>query len=143
MGEKARNYKPLNEKMYGLLPDNQVIKNFKDMGYKMINFNTFSTHQHELPLADLGLCNRGVNLLDNKLFDTISRTTIFGYFVERLWEDEMRKSIMCAFEEFSSVEENFEEPVFVWVHIAVPHSPIHFWSKWRTNNSWNTTITYS
>ena len=126
VGEKARNYKPLNEKTYGLLPNNQVIKNFKDMGYKMINFNTFSTHQHELPLADLGLCNRGVNLLDNKLFDTISRTTIFGYFVERSWEDEMRKSTMCAFEEFSSVEENFEEPVFVWVHIAIPHSPYIF-----------------
>ena len=126
VGEKARNYKPLNEKTHGLLPNNQVIKNFKDMGYKMINFNTFSTHQHELPLADLGLCDRGVNLLDNKLFDTISRTTIFGYFVERLWEDEMRKSTMCAFEEFSSVEENFEEPVFVWAHIAIPHSPYIF-----------------
>ena len=126
VGEKARNYKPLNEKTYGLLPNNQVIKNFKDMGYKMINFNTFLTHQHELPLADLGLCNRGANLLDNKLFDTISRTTIFGYFVERLWEDEMRKSTMCAFEEFSSVEENFEEPVFVWVHIAIPHAPYIF-----------------
>ena len=126
VGEKARNYKPLNEKTHGLLPNNQVIKNFKDMGYKMINFNTFSTHQHELPLADLGLCNRGVNLLDNKLFDTISRTTIFGYFVERLWEDEMRKSTMCAFEKFSSVEENFEEPVFVWAHMNLPHSPYIF-----------------
>jgi len=126
VGEKARNYKPLNEKTYGLLPNNQVIKNFKDMGYKIINFNTFSTHQHELPLADLGLCDRGINLLNNKLFDTISRTTIFGYFVERLWEDEMRKSTMCSFEKFSSVEENFEEPVFVWAHIGIPHSPYIF-----------------
>ncbi|SVE12719.1 uncharacterized protein METZ01_LOCUS465573, partial [marine metagenome] len=126
VGEKARIYKPLNEKTYGLLPNNQVIKNFKDMGYKMINFNTFATHGHELPLADLGLCDRGANLLDNKLFDTISRTTIFGYFVERLWEDEMRKSTMCSFEKFSSVEENFEEPVFVFAHVPMPHPPYIF-----------------
>ena len=126
VGEEVRNYKPLNEKAYGLLPDNQIIKNFKAMGYKIINFNTFSTHEHELPLADFGLCNRTVNVLDNKLFDTTVRTSIFGYFVERLWEDEMRKTIMCVFEEFSSVEENFEEPVFVWAHIMMPHSPYIF-----------------
>ena len=126
VGEEMRNNKPLNEKTYGLLPDNQVIKNFKAMGYKMINFNTFAIHYHELPLADFGLCNRTVNVLDNKLFDIIARTTIFGYFVERLWEDEMRKAIMCVFEEFSSVEEKFEEPVFVFAHVPMPHPPYIF-----------------
>jgi hypothetical protein len=126
VGEEVRNYKPLNEKTYGLFPDNQVMKNFKAMGYKIINFNVFSTHEHELPLADLGLCDRTINVLDNKLFDTIARTTIFGYYVERWAEDELRKSTMCAFEEFSSVEENFEEPVFVWAHITMPHSPYIF-----------------
>ena len=37
IGEQVRNYKPLNEKDYGLYPNNMVIKNFKEMNYKIAN----------------------------------------------------------------------------------------------------------
>ena len=76
-----RNYRPLNEKDYGLYSNNMVIKNFKEMGYKIITFNIKSLHLHENPLADYTFCHREKYLLDNSLFDALARTSIFGYEV--------------------------------------------------------------
>ena len=68
IGENMRNYRPLNEKDYGLYSNNMVIKNFKEMGYKIITFNIKSLHLHENPLADYTFCHREKYLLDNSLF---------------------------------------------------------------------------
>jgi len=123
IGSEVRNYKPLNEKDYGLYANNQVIKNFKEMGYKIVTFNTFALHLHENPLSDLTVCHRNIHLLDNRLVDTLARTTMFGYFVERWSEGEMRQVTVCALDEFSEVSEQFDEPVFAWVHVMMPHPP--------------------
>ena len=123
IGSEVRNYKPLNEKDYGLYANNQVIKNFKEMGYKIVTFNTFALHLHENSLADLTVCHRNIHFLDNRLVDTLARTTMFGYFVERWSEGEMRQVTVCALDEFSGVSEQFDEPVFAWVHVMMPHPP--------------------
>ena len=123
IGSEVRNYKPLNEKDYGLYANNQVIKNFKEMGYKIVTFNTFTLHLHENPLSDLTVCHRNIHLLDNRLLDKLARTTMFGYFIERWSEDEMRQVTVCALDEFSEASEHFDEPVFAWVHIMMPHPP--------------------
>ena len=123
IGENMRNYRPLNEKDYGLYSNNMVIKNFKEMGYKIITFNIKSLHLHENPLADYTFCHREKYLLDNSLFDALARTSIFGYFVERWAEDDLRQATVCALENFSESGEIFEEPVFVWGHVMLPHPP--------------------
>ena len=123
IGTEVRNYKPLNEKDHGLYPNNQVIKNFKEMGYKIITFDTFALHNYQNPLSDLSECHRTINLLDNVLFDTLARTTVFGYFIERWSEDELRDVTICAFDEFGQAGNEFDEPVFVWAHIMLPHPP--------------------
>ena len=124
IGEEVRSYKPLNEKSYGLLPNNQVMKNFKDMGYKIINFNTFSLHKHEFDLADMNICHREVHILNNRLLDSTLRTTIFGYFIERWDEDERRNVVRCTFNELPNLKENFQdEPIFVLAHLMLPHPP--------------------
>ena len=123
IGSEVRNYKPLNEKDYGLYANNQVIKNFKEMGYKIVTFNTFALHLHENSLADLTVCHRNIHFLDNRLVDTLARTTMFGYFIERWSEDEMRQVTLCAFENFGNAGNVFDEPVFVWAHIMTPHPP--------------------
>ena len=123
IGSEVRNYKPLNEKDYGLYANNQVIKNFKEMGYKIVTFNTFALHLHENSLADLTVCHRNIHFLDNRLVDTLARTTMFGYFIERWSEDEMRQVTLCAFENFGTAGNVFDKPVFVWAHIMTPHPP--------------------
>ena len=123
LGTESRNYQPLKGKDHGLYANNQVIKNFKDMGYKIVTFNTFSLYHHDIPLSDLSVCHRNVHLLDNELFDAFGRTSIFGYFIERWSEDELRQSTLCTFEQFPESGKKFDEPVFVWAHVMLPHPP--------------------
>ena len=123
IGTEVRNYKPLNEKNYGLYANNMVIKNFKEMNYKIITFNTFALHLHENPLSNETFCHRDTFLLDNRLVDVLARTSIFGYYVERWAEGELRQVTLCAFENFGNAGNVFDEPVFVWAHIMLPHPP--------------------
>ena len=51
---------------------------------------------------------------------------MFGYFIERWSENEDRQVILCTFEELPKVNESFDEPVFVWAHIMLPHPPLIF-----------------
>ena len=123
IGTEVRNYKPLNGKNYGLYPNNMVIKNFKEMNYKIITFNTFALHLHENPLSDETFCHRDKFLLDNRLVDVLARTSIFGYYIERWAEGELRQVTLCAFENFGNAGNVFDEPVFVWAHVMLPHPP--------------------
>ncbi|MDC0241321.1 hypothetical protein OAK66_02690 [Candidatus Nitrosopelagicus sp.] len=123
MGSEVRNYQPMNEKNNGLYPNNMVMKNFKEMNYKIINFNTFALHAHDLPLADESVCHRTPFVLDNRLVDVIARTSIVGYFVERWAEAELRQVTVCALDKFSESGKLFSEPTFVWAHIMLPHPP--------------------
>ena len=125
-GEDSRNYNPLLGKDFGLYADNQVIKNFKSMGYKIAKIGSVPMYLHEMPLADLSLCYKSIHLMDNRLFDTVGRTSMLGYLMERWSEDMQRQIILCAFEELPKISSYYEEPVFVWSHIMLPHFPLIF-----------------
>jgi len=123
IGADVRNYEPLIGKDFGLYSNNMVIKNFKDMDYKIITFNTFALTLYENKLSDKVFCDREKALLGNKLLDALARTSIFGYYVERWAEAELRQVTLCAFDEFGNAGKVFDEPVFVWAHIMLPHPP--------------------
>ena len=93
------------------------------MNYKIITFNTFSLTHYENKLSDKIFCDRDISLLDNKLIDVLARTSIFGYYVERWAEAELRQVTLCAFDEFGNAGKVFDEPVFVWAHVMLPHPP--------------------
>ena len=126
VGEGSRDYNPLLGKDFGLYADNQVIKNFKSMGYKVAKIGSVPMYLHEMPLADLSLCYKSIHLMDNRLFDTVARTSMIGYFIERWSEDMQRQIILCAFEELPKISSYYEEPVFAWSHIMIPHFPLIF-----------------
>tara|TARA_B100000745_G_scaffold14633_1_gene10669 strand:+ start:37 stop:1410 length:1374 start_codon:yes stop_codon:yes gene_type:complete len=126
LGEDSRSYDPLLGKDFGLYADNQVIKNFKSMGYKVAKIGSVPMYLHEMPLADLSLCYKSIHLMDNRLFDTVARTSMIGYFIERWSEDLQRQIILCAFEELPKISSYYEEPVFAWSHIMIPHFPLIF-----------------
>jgi len=126
LGEDSRSYDPLLGKDFGLYADNQVIKNFKSMGYKVAKIGSVPMYLHEMPLADLSLCYKSIHLMDNRLFDTVARTSMIGYFIERWSEDMQRQIILCAFEELPKISSYYEEPVFAWSHIMIPHFPLIF-----------------
>ena len=126
IGEDSRDYNPILGKDFGLYADNQVIKNFKLMGYKVIKIGSAATYLHKLPLADLSPCYKTVHLMDNRLLDAVGSTSMIGYFIERWSEDLQRQIILCDFEELPKISGYFEEPVFVWSHIMLPHFPLIF-----------------
>ena len=126
VGEDSRDYNPILGKDFGLYADNQVIKNFKLMGYKVVKIGLAATYLHEIPLADLSPCYKTIHLMDNRLFDAVGSTSMVGYFIERWAEEQQRQIILCDFEELPKISGYFEEPVFVWSHIMLPHFPLIF-----------------
>jgi hypothetical protein len=122
IGTEVRNFKPLIGKD-GLYSNNQVIKNFKEMGYKIITFNTFSLESEPNSLSDITTCHQSLYVLENKLVDALSRTSIFGYFVERWSEAEIRQATLCGLDKFASIGNEIDEPIFVWSHVMLPHPP--------------------
>ena len=125
-GEDSREYNPLLGKDVGLYADNQVIKNFKLMGYKIVKIGSAATYIHKMPLADLSPCYKTIHLMDNRLFDAVGRTSMIGYFIERWSEEQQRQIVLCDFEELPKINDYFEERVFVWSHITLPHFPLIF-----------------
>ena len=127
LGEDSRDYNPILGKDFGLYADNQVIKNFKLMGYKVAKIGLAATiYLHEIPLADLSPCYKTIHLMDNRLLDAVGSTSMIGYFIERWAEEQQRQIILCDFEELPKISGYFEEPVFVWSHIMLPHFPLIF-----------------
>ena len=125
-GKDSMDYSPIVGKDFGLYVDNQVTKNFKSMGYKVVKIGTAPIYLDEMPLADLSPCYMTVHLMGNKLLHAVGSTSVVGYFVERWAEDQQREIILCNFEELPKISGYFEEPVFVWSHIMLPHFPLIF-----------------
>jgi len=96
------------------------------MGYKVVKIGLAATYIHEIPLADLSPCHKTVHLMDNRLLDTVARTSMIGYFIERWAEEQQRQIVLCNFEELPKISSYYEEPVFVWSHIMLPHFPLIF-----------------
>ena len=126
IGEDSRDYNPIIGKDFGLYADNQVVKNFKLMGYKVARIGTATIYLHEIPLADLSPCHKTVHLMDNRLLHAVGNTSMIGYFIERWAEEQQRQITLCDFEELPKISGYFEEPVFVWSHIMLPHFPLIF-----------------
>ena len=61
--------------------------------------------------------------MDNRLVDTLGRTSVAGYFVERWAEAELRQATKCALDELSGAGNVFSEPTFIWAHVFLPHPP--------------------
>jgi hypothetical protein len=96
------------------------------MGYKVGRIGSATIYLHELPLADLSPCYKTVHLMDNRLLNAVGSTSMIGYFIERWAEEQQRQIILCDFEELPKISGYFEEPVFVWSHIMLPHFPLIF-----------------
>ena len=125
-GKDSLSYNPILGKDFGLYVDNQVTKNFKSMGYKVVKIGTAQVYIDEMPLMDLSPCYMSIHLMDNKLLHAVGSTSMIGYFIERWAEDQQRQIILCDFEELQQVSGYFEEPVFAWSHIMLPHFPLIF-----------------
>ncbi len=118
LGKDSKTYLPLREMLY----NSQVIKNFKSLGYDIVIFESGFVPSKNFVLVDDIICHEE-GKIDSILFDTITRTSIIGYFVERHEEGKIRDRINCAFSEIKTIGNNKDEPIFAFVHMLIPHPP--------------------
>jgi hypothetical protein len=107
-----------------LINDNEVMKNFKAKGYKIISFDSGSWLTNSIKIADWNLC--GTNNLDSEFVGMIVRTTMLNPIHVRLLENDIREGILCIFDELPLLKERTDKPIFVFAHILIPHPPYIF-----------------
>jgi len=118
LGKDSKTYLPLREMLY----NSPVIKNFKSLGYDIVIFESGFVPSKNFVLVDDIICNEEEEI-DSILFDTITRTSMIGYFVERHEEGKIRDRINCVFSEIKTIGDNKDEPIFAFVHMLIPHPP--------------------
>ena len=106
-----------------IVSENFVMQNFKSNGYDIINMGSLWGPNNEFKIVDQNLCeNKEMNR--DSLMREVIETSMVGYLLERIVEDERREVILCTYEKISEIKH--ENPVFVFAHILLPHSPYIF-----------------
>lgn len=118
LGKESKNYLPPME----LLFNSHVIHNFKSLGYKIVIFNSGWVSPDDFTGMDVSMC-KDKKSVNSVLLDAVARSSMIGYFVERWSEQEIRDRILCTFSELPTIKDNYDEPVFVFAHILLPHPP--------------------
>ena len=114
---------PPPERMY---EENIVMQNFKSAGYKVILIHKpFTQTKVSLPLFDLELCERN-KYVDSELFSMTIKTSILILLLEKWEEQDLRDAALCGFSELPKQHQKFDEPIFVYAHLLIPHPPYIF-----------------
>jgi len=106
-----------------MMKNSLVIEIFKSKGYKTI---TFPNNSFDEIKVDYKECESTDLLESNKLMTILNKINIFEYFLTILQLEHTRNNQECFFTELSEVHKKFEEPVFVFGHILLPHPPNAF-----------------
>ncbi len=144
VGEDSKTFLPLREILY----NSQVIKNFKSLGYDIVIFESGFVPSENFIMVDDIICQG--QKIDSVLLDTITRTSMIGYFVERQGEQNIRDRVNCAFSEIKTIGSNKTDPIFAFVHILLPHPPYVFGPNGEavipgnpiSSETWNEKIAY-
>ena len=108
-----------------MIVESTVMQNFKSAGYKIVILHRAFTSMVDSPLSDLEMCKRS-KFTDSQILSITIRTSILGFFLEK-WElQEQRDAALCNFSELPKQHQKFDEPIFVYSHILVPHPPYLF-----------------
>ena len=108
-----------------MIVENTVMQNFKSAGYKIIFFHKPFSYIDSSQLFDLEMCGRN-KYIDSQLLSLTIRTSILGFSLEKWQEHEMRETALCNFSELPKQQQKFDEPIFVFSHILIPHPPYLF-----------------
>ena len=107
------------------LSDNYVMKFLKQNGYSIVIPYSGYGPADKFYETDSHPCS-DVLFLQNRFLTELSRTTILNYFVEKQIENERRSIQLCTLSELQNITEKYDEPVYVFAHIFIPHAPYLF-----------------
>jgi len=122
LDDKQIGHVQIPNKMY---IENTVMQNFKSAGFKIVNIQRPFPFIVSPSLFDLTVCERN-EYIDSQLFSMIMRTSILVFLLEKWEEHELREAALCNFSELTMQQQKFNEPMFVFSHILIPHPPYIF-----------------
>ena len=108
-----------------MISDNFVMKILKKNGYKIIIPYSGYGPDDRFHNSDLNSCS-DVLFLKSRFLTELSRTTIINYFAEKQIENERRHIQLCALSELENIRDQYDEPVYVFAHLFIPHAPYLF-----------------
>ena len=108
--------------LFEIEKNNEVMRNFDYLNYDIINFQTNGFIKQKYTYGDHTFCEQEESS-QSKFEKTLLRTTILRYLANQIVLNADRQSILCGFEKISSQGEKFENPVFVYMHLRLPHPP--------------------
>jgi len=114
-----------NHPIFQLFDNNIVMQKFKIYGYKTIGFDNGWGSDRLLSVADLTLCRSDLNL-NSEFLIMLMRTSILNPVYVKLFDSDYREKVLCAFSELENIPKRYDEPVFVFAHIFLPHHPYVF-----------------
>ena len=131
----SMNYVPIKEKelsdieynsiIHKILRNNEVMRNFHDLDYKIIQYQPNGFVEQEYTYVDQTFCTEDVSN-NSKFGITLLRTSILSYLNYLIEIDSKRDGLLCGFSEISKLTDNETSPIFVYMHLAIPHPPYVF-----------------
>jgi hypothetical protein len=117
--------KEKENKLTKMVQNNAVTKIFENNGYNVIQFyNEFNMKIKTN--TNIELCNENIGksqflsfVLDNTPLIFVEKFTNQEY-------DEYKKNRLCIFNEMPILDEKYIQPIFVYAHILLPHTPYLF-----------------
>ena len=114
------------ELTYDMIPDNQVMKNFKQMDYQIATVSSGWGTTRTFELSDISYCGT-FNLIDSsQILVSILDNSIIKSFYAKFFTDDRRDKTLCQFDRIPNVIDDSERPVFLFAHIMIPHKPYLF-----------------
>jgi len=130
VGTDSKDVSPL----FNMIYENKVLKEFRGKEYGIYYLDTgFLPYPTDMK-SDMNLCTSN-NYFNSQFQILILRMSIFNPIYQKFFEDDYREKILCTFEEIPKIHKYSDEPVFVFAHIMVPHSPYIFGPNGENVNS--------
>jgi len=120
LGKDSKNVHPL----YDMIKNNEVMNNFKSLGYEIIVLGSSHKFSTDITIADEILCQSN-DPINSEFNINLIKTSILKPIYSMLFETH-RDKILCALSELPNVHNKFEKPIFVFSHLLIPHSPFIF-----------------
>ena len=106
-----------------IINNNEVMKKLKEKGYEIINFNSGSWITSSIQIADRHPCDS--NFLNSEFIGMVIRTSMLNPLHVFFFEHDFRYVVNCAFENIPNFQD-YDQPVFVFAHVMIPHPPYVF-----------------
>ena len=114
------------ELTYNMIPNNQVMKNFKMMDYQIATVSSGWGTSRNFEISDINYCGT-FNLIDNsQILISILDNSILKSFYAKFFTDDRREKVLCQFDRIPKAIDDSNGPVFLFAHLLVPHKPYYF-----------------